>query len=106
MVGDGRLSNEEFGKIMQSAERDFHEEEIRAGKIGSLMLQDPVKANALQKIAVEESRLKIPLLIGLDVIHGFRTVYPIALAEAGAFEPELFERTARMAARESDARFI
>ena len=106
MVGDGRLSNEEFGKIMQSAERDFHEEEIRAGKIGSLMLQDPVKANALQKIAVEESRLKIPLLIGLDVIHGFRTVYPIALAEAGAFEPELFERTARMAARESRSRGV
>lgn len=106
MVGDGRISNEEFGKIMQNAEQDFHEEEIRGGKIGALMLQDPVKANKLQKIAVEESRLGIPLLIGLDVIHGFKTVYPIAIAEAGAFEPELFERTARMAAKESRSKGV
>ncbi|MCI8281379.1 MAG: glycosyl hydrolase [Lachnospiraceae bacterium] len=106
MVGDGRISNEEFGKIMQSAEQDFHEDEIREGKIGALMLQDPIKANKLQKIAVEESRLGIPLLIGLDVIHGFKTVYPIAIAEAGAFEPELFEKTARMAAKESRSKGV
>lgn len=106
MVGDGRISNEEFGKIMQNAEQDFHEDEIRDGKIGALMLQDPVKANKLQKIAVEKSRLGIPLLIGLDVIHGFKTVYPIAIAEAGAFEPELFERTARMAAKESRSKGV
>ena len=74
---------------------------IRAGKIGAMMLQDPEKVNELQKIAVEESRLGIPLLIGLDVIHGFRSVYPIAIAEAGAFDPDLFERTAHMAAKES-----
>ena len=66
-----------------------------------MMLQDPEKVNELQKIAVEESRLGIPLLFGLDVIHGFRSVYPIAIAEAGAFDPDLFERTAHMAAKES-----
>lgn len=101
MMTDGRISNEEFGRIMSNAEQDFHEDEIRAGGVGSFMVQDPIKANELQKIAVEESRLGIPLLFGLDVIHGFRTVYPIAIAEAGTFEPELFEKTARMAAKES-----
>lgn len=106
MVGDGRISNEEFGKIMQNAEQDYHEDEIREGRIGALMLQDPAKVNKLQKIALEESRLGIPLLIGLDVIHGFKTVYPIAIAEAGTFEPELFEKTARMAAKESRSKGV
>ena len=101
MVNDGRITHEEFDRILSNAERDYREDDIRAGRIGGMMLQDPEKVNELQKIAVEESRLGIPLLVGLDVIHGFRSVYPIAIAEAGAFEPELFERTARMAAKES-----
>jgi beta-glucosidase len=101
MMTDGRISQEEFGKIMSTAEQDYHEEDIRAGRVGALMLQDPEKVNELQKIAVEESRLGIPLMIGLDVIHGFRSVYPIAIAEAGAFDRDLFERTAAMAAREA-----
>lgn len=101
MAADGRITQEEFGKMMATAERDYHEEDIRAGRIGSIMLQEPVKSNELQKIAVEESRLGIPLIIGLDVIHGYRSVFPIAVAEAGAFEPELFARTAGMAAKES-----
>ena len=101
MVTDGRISHEEFGRLLGSAEKDYHEEDIRAGRVGSVMLQDPGKINELQRIAVEESRLGIPLLIGLDVIHGFRTVFPIPLAEACAFEPELFEQTARVAAKES-----
>ena len=103
MMTDGRITKEEFGKIMASATQDFHEDEIRKGGVGSLMVQDPVKVNELQKIAVEESRLGIPLIFGLDVIHGFRSVYPIAIAEAGAFDTDLFERTARMAAKESRA---
>ncbi|MBP3913274.1 MAG: glycosyl hydrolase, partial [Lachnospiraceae bacterium] len=103
MMTDGRITKEEFGKIMASATQDFHEDEIRKGGVGSLMVQDPVKVNELQKIAVEESRLGIPLIFGLDVIHGFRSVYPIAIAEAGSFDTDLFERTARMAAKESRA---
>ncbi len=67
------------------------------------MESDPRKVNQLQKIAVEESRLGIPLLIGFDVIHGLRSVYPIAIAEAGSFDDDLMERTAQMAARESRA---
>ena len=101
MFEEGKITHEEFRRVMNSTEQDFHEDEIREGKIGSFMVQDPVKANELQKIAVEESRLGIPLIIGLDVIHGFRTVYPIGIAESGAFEPELFEKTAAMAAKES-----
>lgn len=101
MVTDGRITNAEFQKIMSTAQQDYHEDEIRAGEVGSLMVQDPAKANELQRIAVEESRLGIPLLFGLDVIHGYRTVYPIAIAEAGTFDPVLMKKTARMAARES-----
>lgn len=101
MVGDGRISHEEFDRILSTAERDYREDDIRAGRVGSVMIQDPVKMNELQRIAVEESRLGIPLISGLDVIHGFRSVYPIAIAEAGAFDTDLFQRTARMAAKES-----
>lgn len=103
MVTDGRISQDEFGKIMATAERDYHEDDIRAGKVTSFLESDPRKVNHLQKIAVEESRLGIPLLIGFDVIHGLRSVYPIAIAEAGSFDDDLMERTAQMAAKESRA---
>lgn len=106
MLNDGRITQEEFGHIMSTAERDFHEDDIRAGLVGSMMGDDPVKANELQKIAVEESRLGIPLIMGFDVIHGLRTVYPIAIAEAGTFDTDLFERTAKIAAKESRAHGI
>ena len=106
MLNDGRITQEEFGRIMSTAERDFHEDDIRAGLVGSMMGDDPVKANELQKIAVEESRLGIPLIMGFDVIHGLRTVYPIAIAEAGSFDTDLFERTAKVAAKESRAHGI
>lgn len=101
MMTEGRITQAEFEEIMSTAEQDYHEADIRGGRVGSLMLQDPKKANELQRIAVEESRLGIPLMIGLDVIHGFRTVYPIAIAEAGTFDRTLYEQTARMAAKES-----
>ena len=97
MMTDGRISQEEFQKILATSEQDFHEDDIRAGKVGAMMVNDPRKNNELQKIAVEESRLGIPLIVGFDVIHGFRSVYPIAIAEAGSFDENLFERTAKMA---------
>lgn len=106
MVTDGRITKEEFQKIMSTAERDYHEEEIRSGLVGAVMADDPQKNNELQRIAVEESRLGIPLLIGFDVIHGLRSVFPIAIAEAGAFDEEMFEKTAHMAAVESRAHGI
>ncbi|WP_246695844.1 glycoside hydrolase family 3 N-terminal domain-containing protein [Methylocystis rosea] len=56
---------------------------------------------ALQKLAGEETRLGIPLLFGLDVLHGHKTIFPIPLAEAGAFDLLLWEQTARAAAIEA-----
>lgn len=104
MMFDGRISQEEFGRLMSTAKQDFREEDLRAGRIGSYNgIKDARTVNRLQKIAVEETRLGIPLLFGYDVIHGYRTVYPIPLAESCAWEPDLWERTGRMAAREATA---
>lgn len=83
------------------------EEEVRSGATGSLLnLADPALVNRLQRIAVEESRLGIPLIVGCDVIHGFRTVFPIPLAESCTWNPELLERAARVAAEEASAHGI
>ena len=104
MMFDGRISEAEFGRLMSTAEQDYHEEDLRAGRIGSYNgVGDAATANRLQKIAVEETRLGIPLLFGYDVIHGFRTVTPIPLAESCAWEPELWEKTGRIAAKEATA---
>ena len=72
--------------------------------IGSfLFFTDPRRINELQHIAVDQSRLHIPLLFGYDVVHGFRTIAPIPLAMASSWDPELVERTQSMAAREARA---
>jgi beta-glucosidase len=77
---------------------------IRAGRIGALLNlwgQARLIPSSVQQLAVEESRLGVPLLLGLDVIHGHRTIYPVPLAEACALEPDLWEKTARAAAEEA-----
>ena len=61
------------------------------------------RVNALQKVAVEESRLKIPLIFAFDVIHGYRTIFPIPLGEAASWDPAAAERSAAIAARRSAA---
>jgi len=77
---------------------------IRNGTLGSLLnLFGARHIQDMQRIAVEESRLGIPLLIGFDVIHGHRTVFPVPLAEAATFDASIWERTAREAARETAA---
>jgi beta-glucosidase len=77
-------------------------EGIRGGRIGGLLnLWGFDEARAVQRLAVEESRLGIPLLLGLDVIHGHRTIFPVPLAEACLFAPDLWEKTARAAAEEA-----
>jgi beta-glucosidase len=76
---------------------------IKQGKVGSLLGvlgADPV--NEAQRAAAE-SRLKIPLIIGFDVIHGYRTVFPVPIASAGSFDPDLIEQAERVAAREATA---
>ncbi|MCL2073729.1 MAG: beta-glucosidase BglX [Marinilabiliaceae bacterium] len=78
--------------------------QVKAGNIGSLLnVADATIANAFQKIAVEESRLGIPLLIGRDVIHGFKTIFPIPLGQAATFNPELVKECAQIAALEASA---
>lgn len=104
MMFDGRISQEEFERLMSTAKQDFHEEDLKAGRIGSYNgIDNAAAANRLQKIAVEETRLGIPLIFGYDVIHGFRTTTPIPLAESCAWDEELWERTARIAAKEATA---
>ena len=77
---------------------------IKSGEIGNLLnLVGVDHVNEMQRLAVEQSRLGIPLLIGLDIIHGHRSLFPIPLAEAGAFDRTLWELTAREAATEAAA---
>lgn len=79
---------------------------IREGRVGSIIVQpqDLSKTvDVLQKIAVEESRLHIPLFINADMIHGFETVFPIPLACACSFDTELVEACAKMSAQEAVA---
>lgn len=78
--------------------------DIRSGRIGNLLnLIGAGAAREMQRIAVEESRLGVPLLIGLDVIHGHRTLFPAPLGEVALFDPEAWTQTAREAAREAAA---
>ncbi|MDY6944834.1 MAG: beta-glucosidase BglX [Pseudomonadota bacterium] len=77
---------------------------VRAGQlIGVFNGFGAAGARAIQRIAVEESRMKIPLIFGADVLHGLYTIFPIPLGEAASFDPQLAERTARAAAVESTA---
>ncbi len=79
-------------------------EGIRSGAIGNLLnLYGPETVAKAQRLALTETRLKIPLLIGLDVIHGHRTLFPVPLGETAAFDPDLWTRTARAAAEEAAA---
>ena len=77
---------------------------IARGEVGSLFNLDSARAaNEYQRIAVEKSRLHIPLLFGLDVIHGYRTTFPVPLALASTWDPSIVEKAARIAAQESSA---
>src|ERR1041384_3369568 len=77
---------------------------VRAGKLGGLFnVMGAENTTPVQRIAVTESRLKIPLLLGLDVIHGYRAIFPIPLGEASSFDPDAAEATARAAGQEAAA---
>jgi len=100
---------EKIGQLTQISGAPFFpgpkpEEVIRKGGAGSVLwLNDTQKFNALQKIAVEESPSKIPLLFALDVIHGYRTIFPVPLAMASSWDPSVAERAQSVAAREASA---
>lgn len=94
---DGQATGPDRVKVDQTAL-------LERGGIGSLLnAVGAHKTNALQKIAVEKSRLGVPLLFGLDVIHGYRTTFPVPLGLSAAWDPILIERTARVAAAEAAA---
>lgn len=82
--------------------RDDYMDELRAGRAGNLFNAHTVDyATNLQRIAVEETRLGIPLLFGLDVIHGYKTTFPIPLAEASSWDMDIIERSAHLASKEA-----
>jgi len=84
--------------------RTDYEDMIAKGQVGALFnITTAKETNRYQHIAMEKSRLKVPLVFGLDVIHGFRTGFPVPLALASAWNPELIERVARVAAQEASA---
>jgi beta-glucosidase len=82
--------------------RPEHRELVRKGLLGStLNVRGAQRTNELQRIAMEESRLKIPLIFGFDVIHGYRTLFPVPLGEASSWDPAAAERSAAIAAAEA-----
>lgn len=110
-IGDllGRMTLEEkIGQMCQYTKYpERHEELVRAGRVGSLFnVTEAEQTNEVQRIAVEQSRLGIPLIFGLDVIHGYSTIYPIPLAMASSWDPEMAKRAASMAAAEASSEGI
>lgn len=98
---------EKIGQMKQysydgkTLDADF-EAKIARGEVGSVLFARNVGVvNAMQQAAMEKSRLKIPIIVGRDVIHGYRTIMPIPLAQAASFNPDLVERAARVAAIEA-----
>lgn len=92
------------GPTVRTSESDKFNNAIRKGEItGIFNIHGAAYTGKLQKLAVEESRLGIPLLIGADVIHGFKTVFPIPLGEAASWDLAAIEKSARVAAKESAA---
>jgi beta-glucosidase len=77
-------------------------EQIAKGNVGSIEnVTGAAETNALQKLAIERSRLHIPLVFALDVIHGYRTIFPVPLAMASTWDPSMIERASRIAAIEA-----
>src|SRR5262245_61582734 len=84
--------------------RTDYEDMLAQGQIGALFnLSKAKEINRYQRIAVTKSRLKIPLVFGLDVIHGYRTIFPVPLALASTWDPLIVEQAARVAAQEASA---
>jgi beta-glucosidase len=98
----GQLNQLFFFSSFQKEE--FIYDGIRKGEIGSLLfVTDPAMINRFQKIAVTESRLKIPLIFGFDVIHGFHTIFPVPIAMAASWDPKMVEGAQSVAASEARA---
>lgn len=101
----GQLNLPSSGDIVTgSAESSDIAKKIVAGKVGGLFnIKSVAKIKEVQKLAVEKSRLKIPLMFGMDVIHGYETLFPIPLGMSATWDMHLIERSARIAANEATA---
>jgi beta-glucosidase len=101
----GQLNLPASGDIITGAGSNSNiAEKIREGKVGGLFnIKTAEKIRAVQQIAVEQSRLKIPLIFGMDVIHGYQTVFPIPLGMSCSWDMDLIEKSARIAAQEASA---
>ena len=97
LLSDGQVADNPDTEVDEGAE------EARNGVGGVFSLTDPQRIDELQHIAVEESRLGIPILFAFDTIHGFRTVFPIPLGAASSFDPDVVSDDHRIGARESAA---
>lgn len=94
----------QMNQLSSSGNIEEMSEQVKYGEIGSILNEiDPARINALQRVAMEESRLGIPLLMARDVIHGFKTIFPIPLGQAATFDPQLVEEGARIAAVEASS---
>jgi beta-glucosidase len=104
--------DEKMGQMSQMDQWQTGNEEnlkkaVRDGRCGSLLnVWGADRVNAIQKIAIEESRLGIPLLIGRDVIHGYRTIFPIPLGMAASWNPEIIKKAFHIAAIEASSQGI
>lgn len=97
----------QMNQVSAGGEVANYADAVRKGQVGSILNEvDPEKVNEFQRIAVEESRLGIPLLVARDVIHGFHTIFPIPLGLAATFDPALVEEGARVAATEATAQGV
>lgn len=95
---------EKIGQMNQLSGGAWVADQAAKGEVGSILnCVDPAEINAVQKAAVEQSRLGIPVLVARDVIHGFHTMFPIPLGLAATFNPEVVEKGARVAAVEATA---
>ena len=93
-----------FGAVTGPGTRQDLEAGIRSGRVGNVLnVWGGAEVHSLQRLAVEQSRFGIPLLVGLDVLHGHHTIFPVPLAEACLFDADIWERTARVAAEEAGA---
>ena len=96
--------HEKVGQMNQLSGGAWLVEQAAKGEVGSILnCVDPAEINAVQRAAVEQSRLGIPILVSRDVIHGFRTIFPIPLGLAATFDPAIVEEGARIAAVEATA---
>jgi len=97
-----RMTTEEkLQQVQLLADWQVTDADARAGVGSVFSLTDPAKINHLQHVAVEESRLHIPILFAFDTIHGYRTVFPVPLAAASSFDPSVASTDASIGARES-----